>query len=511
MIYPRTATKTDINMITGEKKQQVDNIWQIFWNSGFTQPSAIFEQITYLLFMKLLDEKQLEKEAIANLTGDPLLNPSFPEGLWHNPNTDRDVPYSEMRWHNFKDMEASAMLNRVRNDVFIFLRHIGGDGSVYSKAMEDTVFQITNARLLSRVVEAIEELVADGADMMGDIYEYMLGKMAASGTNGQFRTPRHIIRMMVELMRPTLDDTICDPAMGSAGFIMEAARYIAEHQGDELLNIENRDRYRSEIFHGSDSDASMMRIGCMNMMLHDVDKPQLHYRNSLSDENNDTNKYTLCLANPPFAGSLDQDDIAHSLRAAVKTKKTELLFLALMMRMLQSGGRCASVVPDTVLTGDAQAYKTIRSALVDNHCLQAVISMPSGVFQPYSGVSTAIIIFTKTGTGGTDRVWFYDMRADGFSLTTQRIPTPGQDDIPDIIHRFHHQEEETGRSRKEQSFFITADEIRENGYDLSYKRYHEVEREAIVYDAPEVIVARIEERQKAIDAAFAEFKKLLNS
>ena len=487
-------------MITGEKKQQVDNIWQIFWNSGFTQPSAIFEQITYLLFMKMLDEKQLEKESIANLTGDKLLNPTFPEGDWHNPSTDQDIPYNELRWHVFKEFEPSHMLNRVRNDVFIFLRSIGGTGSAYSKAMEDTVFQITNARFLSRVVEGIEELASDGADMMGDVYEYMLGKMAASGTNGQFRTPRHIIRMMVELMKPTLDDTICDPAMGSAGFIMEAAKYIQEHQSDELLNIETMNRFRSEIFHGSDSDASMMRIGCMNMMLHDVDEPH-----------NDTNKYTLCLANPPFAGSLDQDDIAPSLRAAVKTKKTELLFLALMMRMLQSGGRCASIVPDTVLTGDAQAYKTIRSALVDDNCLQAVITIPSGVFQPYSGVSTAIIIFTKTGTGGTDKVWFYDMHADGFSLTTQRTPTPEQNDIPDIIARFNHLEGELERSRKEQSFFVPVKEIRGNGYDLSYKRYHEVEHEAVVYDAPEVIIARMEERQKQIDAAFAEFQKLLNS
>ena len=498
-------------MITGDIKQKVDAVWQTFWNNGFTQPSAIFEQMTYLLFMKMLDEKQREKESIANLTGDALLNPTFPEGMWLNPTTDQKVPYNEMRWHVFKEMEPARMLNRVRNDVFVFLRHIGGEGSAYSRAMEDTVFQITNARLLSRVVEGIEELASDGADMMGDVYEYMLSKMAASGTNGQFRTPRHIIRMMVELMRPTLDDTICDPAMGSAGFIMEAAKYIQEHQADELLNEEVMQQFRSEMFHGSDSDASMMRIGCMNMMLHDVDEPNLYYRNSLSDENNDTNKYTLCLANPPFAGSLDQDDIAHSLRAAVKTKKTELLFLALMMRMLQTGGRCASIVPDTVLTGDAQAYKTIRSALVDSHCLQAVIAMPSGVFQPYSGVSTAIIIFTKTGTGGTDKVWFYNMRADGFSLTTQRTPTPDQNDIPDLIHRFHHLDAETDRSRKEQSFFVSADEIRENDYDLSYKRYHKVEREAVVYDAPEVIMARMEERQRVIDTAFAEFKKLLNA
>lgn len=498
-------------MITGEKKQQVDNIWQIFWNSGFTQPSAIFEQITYLLFMKMLDEKQLEKESIANLTGDTLLNPTFPEGNWHNPSTDQDVPYNELRWHVFKEMEPTTMLNRVRNDVFMFLRNIGGSGSAYSKAMEDTVFQITNARLLSRVVEAIEELASDGADMMGDVYEYMLGKMAASGTNGQFRTPRHIIRMMVELMKPTLDDVICDPAMGSAGFIMEAAKYIQENQSDELLNIDVMKRFRSEIFHGSDSDASMMRIGCMNMMLHDVDEPQLYYRNSLSDENNDTNKYTLCLANPPFAGSLDQDDIAPSLRAAVKTKKTELLFLALMMRMLQSGGRCASVVPDTVLTGGNKDYLAVRSALVDEHCLQAIITMPSGVFQPYSGVSTAIIIFTKTGTGGTDKVWFYDMRADGYSLTTQRTPCPEQNDIPDLLTRFHNLDSETERSRKEQSFFVTADEIRNNNYDLSYKAYQEVERETIVYDKPDEIILRIKNRQEKIDAAFNEFQKLLNS
>ena len=498
-------------MITGEKKQQVDNIWQIFWNSGFTQPSAIFEQITYLLFMKMLDEKQLEKESIANLTGDTLLNPTFPEGDWHNPSTDQNVPYNELRWHVFKEMEPTTMLNRVRNDVFMFLRNIGGSGSAYSKAMEDTVFQITNARLLSRVVEAIEELASDGADMMGDVYEYMLGKMAASGTNGQFRTPRHIIRMMVELMKPTLDDVIGDPAMGSAGFIMEAAKYIQENQSDELLNIDVMKRFRTEIFHGSDSDASMMRIGCMNMMLHDVDEPQLYYRNSLSDENNDTNKYTLCLANPPFAGSLDQDDIAPSLRAAVKTKKTELLFLALMMRMLQSGGRCASVVPDTVLTGGNKDYLAVRSALVDEHCLQAIITMPSGVFQPYSGVSTAIIIFTKTGTGGTDKVWFYDMRADGYSLTTQRTPCPEQNDIPDLLTRFHNLDSETERSRKEQSFFVTADEIRNNNYDLSYKAYQEVERETIVYDKPDEIILRIKNRQEKIDAAFNEFQKLLNS
>lgn len=402
------------------------------------------------------------------------------------------------------------MLRRVRNDAFIFLRYIGGEGSAYSQAMENTVFQITDARVLSSVIAGIDNIAADGADMMGDVYEYMLSVMAASGTNGQFRTPRHIIRLMVELMRPTLDDTICDPAMGSACFLIEAARYIEKHQASDLLNVEKRERFRKEIFHGSDSDAYMVRIGCMNMMLHDVDEPNLYYRNSLSADNADRDRYSLCLANPPFAGSLDKNNIAPSLKAVVDTKKTELLFLALMMRMLQAGGRCASIVPDTVLTGDAKAYMAVRRELVDNHCVQAVLTMPSGVFYPYSGVSTAIIIFTKTGTGGTDKVWFYDMRADGFSLTTQRTPTPDKDDIPDIISRFHNLAAESSRSRKDQSFLVPVDEIRENGYDLSYKRYHEVEREEVQYDAPEVIIARMEERQRCIDEAFDEFKKLIN-
>lgn len=495
-------------MITGEIKQKVDDVWQTFWNNGFTQPTAIFEQMTWLLYMKMLDEKQIQKESAANMLGLPVLNPVFPEGNWKNPSTEQKVPYNELRWHVFREMEPGRMLNRVRNDVFVFLQNMGDPSSAYRQAMENTTFQIANARLLTRVVEGIEELAVDGADMMGDVYEYMLSKMAASGTNGQFRTPRHIIRMMVELMKPTLSDTICDPAMGSAGFIMEAARYISEHQSEELLNIAQSDRYRREIFHGSDSDASMVRIGCMNMMLHDVDEPQVYYRNSLSDDNKDANRYTLCLANPPFAGSLDKDDIAPSLRAAVDTKKTELLFLALMMRMLQSGGRCASIVPDTVLTGDGKAYKDIRKALVDGNCLQGIISMPGGVFQPYSGVSTAIIIFTKTGTGGTDRVWFYDMRADGYSLTTQRTPMD-ENDIPDIIHRFHNLDAEADRTRKDQSFFVSVDEIQKNGYDLSYKRYHEVEREAIEYDAPEVIMARMSERQQKIDAAFQEIMKMI--
>lgn len=506
-------------MITGEIKQKVDSVWQTFWDGGFTSTITILEQMTYLFFMKLLDDKQIKEESNANLFGVKLQNATFPDDeVWENPETEINpatgkrklIPYRQLRWSVFKDLEPKQMLERVRNDVFAFIRNMGDKSSAYSSAMRDTVFLITDARMLARIVDGIGKLDMSDMDMMGDVYEYMLGKMAANGTNGQFRTPRHIIRMMVEMMKPTLQDTICDPAMGSAGFIVEAAKYIHEHEETALYKKDNLRRYKSEIFNGFDSDGTMMRIGCMNMMLHDVDNPQILKHNSLSDENNDTNKYTLCLANPPFAGSLNEEDIATSLKSTVKTKKTELLFIALFMRMLKAGGRCASVVPDTVLTGDAKAYIDIRKALIDNNCLQAVINMPSGVFQPYSGVSTAIIIFTKTGTGGTDKVWFYDMRADGYSLTTQRTPQPDNNDIPDIIARFGNLDSEAERSRKDQSFLVSVDEIREAGYNLNYKRYHEVEREAVVYEAPEDIIARIKERQTKIDAAFIEFQKLLN-
>jgi type I restriction enzyme M protein len=495
-------------MITGEIKQKVDAVWQTFWNGGFTAPITILEQMTYIFFMKLLDDKQLKEESNANLFGAKLTNPTFKEGFWHNPETDKDVLYNNMRWHFFKNFAPDDMLRIVRNDAFVFLRNIGGDASAYAKAMQDTVFLITDARMLTRVVEGIEGLDMNDTDTMGDVYEYMLGKMAASGTNGQFRTPRHIIRMMVQMMKPTLNDVICDPAMGSAGFVMESARYIKEHEQEELLNANNLKKYKSEIFHGYDSDGTMMRIGCMNMMLHDVDDPQMLKCNSLSDDNKDADCYSLCLANPPFAGSLDADDIAVSLRSAVKTKKTELLFLALFMRMLKRGGRCASIVPDTVLTGDNEAYKTIREALVDKHCLQAVISMPSGVFQPYSGVSTAIVIFTKTGTGGTDKVWFYDMHNDGYSLTTQRNPID-DNDIPDIINRFEHLDAEAERTRKDQSFLVSAEDIRANGFDLSYKKYHEVEHVQVEYEAAGSIINRISNRFDDINTAFAELKKML--
>ena len=459
-------------MITGEIKNRIDAIWDTYWVGGITNPMSVLEQMTYLFFMKMIDDAQLKKEAEANIL----------------------------------NMEATQMFNTIRNDAFAFIKNLNeGKSSAYSRFMRDAVFLIQNPRTLTKIVDGVDALDMTNRDAMGDVYEYILGKMAASGNNGQFRTPRHIIRMMVELMRPTLKDEICDPAMGSAGFIVESAKYIAEHYKQELLKKENAEHFRGSMFHGFDTDSTMLRIGAMNLMLHGVEEPDVAYRDSLSSSNNDTEKYTLCLANPPFAGSVDSEDINKSLLAITNTKKTELLFVSLFIRMLQTGGRCASIVPDGVLFGNSNAHVALRKELVENHTLRAVISMPSGVFQPYSGVSTAILIFTKTGAGGTDKVWFYDMQADGYSLDQKRTEVE-ENDIPDVVARFHNLEAEAQRSRKDKSFLVPVDEIRQNDYVLSINKYKEVEREAIEYESTEVIQGRIEALESEIAAAINEFR-----
>lgn len=493
-------------MITGEIKTQIDNIWDTFWTGGITNSLTILEQMTYLFFMKMLDDAQLKQESSAALLGVKVKDPVFKEGDWHNPETDKDVPFESLRWSVFKNYDATKMYNTIRNDVFPFIKHLNsGKSSAYSRFMQNAVFLIQNERTLTKVVDGVEGLDMNNRDTMGDTYEYILGKMAASGTNGQFRTPRHIIRMMVELMEPTLKDTICDPAMGSAGFIVESAKYITENYKDELVKKENQEHYKTTMFNGFDTDATMLRIGAMNLMLHGVDAPNVKYQDSLSSSNTDENKYTLCLANPPFAGSIDYDDTSKSLLAITKTKKTELLFVSLFTRILQLGGRCASIVPDGVLFGNSTAHKAIRKELVEKHRLQAVISMPSGVFQPYSGVSTAILIFTKTGAGGTDKVWFYDMTADGYSLDQKRNVVE-ENDIPDIIARFKNLEAEESRTRKDKSFLVPVQDIRDNDYDLSINKYKEIQRVKVEYDAPEVIFERIEKLQSEINEAMTEFR-----
>ena len=493
-------------MITGEIKNRIDGIWDTFWTGGITNSITILEQMTYLFFMKMLDDAQLKKEANANTWGVAIKDPTFKDGVWHNPDTDRDVPYSDLRWNVFKNKEPETMYRIVSKDAFIFIKTLNeGRESAYSRFMESATFLIQSPRTLTKIIEGIDHLDMNNRDTMGDTYEYILGKMAASGNNGQFRTPRHIIRMMVELMQPTLKDTICDPAMGSAGFIVESAKYIQEHYKNELLKKENSDHYKNAMFHGFDTDATMLRIGAMNLMLHSVDNPDIQYKDSLSTDNTDENRYTLCLANPPFTGSLDYEAVSKSLLAITKTKKTELLFVALFTRMLQMGGRCASIVPDGVLFGNSTGHKSIREQLVDKQRLQAVISMPSGVFQPYAGVSTAILIFTKTNAGGTDKVWFYDMKADGYTLDQKRTPC-AENDIPDVVARFKNLAAEEARTRKDQSFLVPVEEIRANDYDLSINKYKEVERVKVEYEAPEVVFGRIEALQKEIAEAMEEFK-----
>lgn len=490
-------------------KLKIDQIWDTFWMGGITNSITVLEQMTYLFFMKMLDDSQLNKEFLAHTMGEEVKNPLFEEGMWTNPETGREVPYEDLRWHNFKNFDSKRMFNTVRNDVFVFIKNIGGEGeSAYSRFMANAIFLIQSERVLVRVVEGINGLDMNNRDTMGDVYEYILNKMAASGNNGQFRTPRHIIKMMVELVKPTLRDSICDPAMGSAGFIVESAEYITKNYKKELQDSSNLQYYKNEMFHGYDTDQTMLRIGTMNLMLHGVDNPDIRYQDSLSTDNLDENKYTLCLANPPFTGTLDREAVAKSLTSLAPTKKTELLFLALFIRSLQLGGRCASIVPDGVLFGNSAGHQAIRKELVDNQKLQAVISMPSGVFLPYAGVSTAVLIFTKTNTGGTDKVWFYDMKADGFTLDQRRAPC-ADDDIPDIIERFNHLDREEERSRKDKSFLVPIKEIRDNDYDLSLNKYREIEREKKTFANPVDVLFNLSELQKEITAAIEEFKTLI--
>jgi len=498
-------------MITGEHKNQIDSIWDTFWSAGVVSSITVLEQMTYLFFIKMLDDSQLQREANAQALGAPIKDPIFKDGqMWDNPETGQQVPYKQLRWSIFKNLNATQMFNIVRNDAFVFIKGLGsGKDSAFSRYMDNAMFMIPNERTLSKIVDGISGLDMNNKDAMGDVYEYILGKMAASGTNGQFRTPRHIIRMMVQMVKPTIADTICDPAMGSAGFIVESAAYIIEHYKKELTKKEHAEHYKNTMFHGFDTDSTMLRIGAMNMMLHGVENPNIKYQDSLSEDNKDQNCYSLVLANPPFTGSLDYEAVDKSLLAIAKTKKTELLFLGLFTRILKSGGRCASIVPDGVLFGSSKAHTAVRKELVENQQLEAVISMPSGVFKPYSGVSTAILIFTKTDAGGTDKVWFYDMKADGYSLDDKRSKIE-TDDIPDIVARFNNLSAETERTRKDQSFLVSKEDIVANGYDLTINKYKEVERVRVEYEKPEVILARIKTLQAEINEAIASYEELIS-
>ena len=401
------------------------------------------------------------------------------------------------------------MFTNIQTYVFPFIKTIGeGKDTAFSRYMKDTVFLIPTAKVLAKVVDGIDSMDMNNKDIMGDIYEYLLGKIAAAGENGQFRTPRHIINMIVELMKPTLNDLILDPAMGSAGFLLASASYVSAHQKKELMNNQNLKYFKKDMFSGFDTDQSMLRIGAMNMMLHGVEDPHIKYQDSLSGDNIERDQYSLIMANPPFKGNVFQDEISKDLIALCKTKKTELLFMSLFIKMLKVGGRCASIVPDGVLFGSSSAHKALRKELVDNQQLVAVISMPSGVFKPYAGVSTAVVVFTKTDSGGTDNVWFYDMKADGFSLDDKRSPI-SDNDIPDVIERFNNLDSEKDRKRTEQSFFVPVDEIRSNAYDLSINKYKKTEYVAVEYPPTEEILDELDRLNAEIEKETKELRDLL--
>jgi type I restriction enzyme M protein len=502
-------------VITGDLKSKIDRVWDAFWSGGIANPLEVIEQITYLLFLRRLDELQTLAENKASRTKQPLERVIF------------DGPTDPRRWKNFKQADSASMFTTVSEQVLPWLRALGGEESTYSTHMKDARFTIPTPALLSRVVDMLDEIPMTDRDTNGDLYEYMLGKIASAGQNGQFRTPRHIIALMVEMMAPTPKDDVCDPACGTAGFLVGASEYLRREHPNLLMDAEASQHFNHSMFHGSDS--TMLRIGSMNMLLHGIEAPDIRYRDSLSDgASGDAELYSLILANPPFAGSLDYESTAKDLQQVVKTKKTELLFLALFLRLLQTGGRAAVIVPDGVLFGSSKAHKELRRTLIEDHKLDAVVKLPGGVFRPYAGVSTAILLFTKTGVGGTDNVWFYEITADGWSLDDKRTPLLVDDklgprpadslskdehaknNLPDVLLRWKSRDSvERLRGRTEQSFCVHKADIAAQGYDLSLNRYKEVVHEEIEHCPPLEIIADLERLEGEIQQGLSELKALL--
>lgn len=531
-------------MITGAVKNKVDKIWTDLWAGGITNPLTVIEQLTYLMFIRSLDEKELETEELENMSGEKLskIFPQSPAG-------------QAMRWSRFKNNDAREIYEIISQRVFPAIKNMKNghlpdfdekgemievqeesseqqESTAFARYMSDAMFLIPTPQVLQKIITGLEDLYEHdltGLDVQGDLYEYMLGKLATAGQNGQFRTPIQIREMMVELIAPTPDDVICDPSCGTAGFLVSASEYIRKHYED-TMTAEQWEHFATDAFSGFDMDRTMLRISAMNLMLHSITNPDVRYMDSVSKQNQIQEKYTICLANPPFKGTVDAESINDDLKAVTNTKKTELLFLALFLRILKKGGQCACIVPDGVLFGSSKAHQSIRKELVENHHLRAVISMPSGVFKPYAGVSTAVLVFTKTCMGGTDKVWFYDMKSDGFSLDDKRSPVE-QNDIPDIIRRFWSIGQtppvtkgdiplregdnaddilnEEGRARTEQSFFVPKQEIADNGYDLSINKYKKVEYVPVEYPSTTEIMADLHELEMEITAGLAELEEML--
>lgn len=486
-------------MLTGELKSQIDKVWEAFWTGGLSNPLTVIEQMTYLLFLRRLDELQTLKEKKAATLKKPIEEPIY------------KTSETNLRWSHFKNTDPEVMfeLFRKKDGIFDFLKNVGSKDSTFSKFMKGATFMIPTPRLLAQVVEMLSNLDMRDRDTKGDVYEYLLGKIAQAGRNGQFRTPRHIISLMVELVKPTIEDIICDPASGTSGFLVASSDYVRRNFENELYDKKHKSHFQEKMFMGMEFDPTMIRIGAMNLILHGIENPHLIDVDALSEANaNFTEDATLILANPPFKGSLDRGAVDKKVLKIVDSTKTELLFIALILRGLKLGGRAAVIVPDGVLFGSSNAHLQIRKELIDNQKLQAVISMPSGVFKPYAGVSTAIILFTKTNSGGTDHVWFYDMQSDGYSLDDKRQPLDSSD-IPDIQKRFQHLKAESKRTRTDQSFFVPKSEIVSNKYDLSINRYKEIEHEEKSYSSPSDLIEQIESIDKERLALLKQLKGLL--
>jgi type I restriction enzyme M protein len=490
-------------VITGELKSKIDRVWDSFWSGGISNPLEVIEQITYLLFLRRLDDLQTLAEKKARVADGVIENPVFLQGQGH------------LRWSRFKNSDAEVMHKLVADEVFPFLRELGkqygGDGSTYSEHMRDARFTIPTPALLTKVVDMLDDIHMVDRDTNGDLYEYLLSKIASAGVNGQFRTPRHIIKLMVAMMAPNPKDEICDPACGTAGFLVAASEYIRETHESAMFDEEQRKHFHRSMFHGYDFDSTMLRIGSMNMLLHGIESPDIRYRDSLSEgASEDAEKYTLILANPPFAGSLDNESTSKDLQRVVKTKKTELLFLALFLKLLKAGGRAAVIVPDGVLFGSSKAHKDLRRILVEDQKLDAVVKLPSGVFRPYAGVSTAILFFTKTNSGGTDEVWFYDVQADGFSLDDKRNPVEAND-LPDVLARWQSRTTtERNRPRTEKSFTVPKVDIVAQGYELSLNRYKEMVHDEVVHRPPLEIIADIEVLEEEIAKGIVGLRVMLS-
>ena len=515
-------------VITGELKSKIDAVWNDFWSGGISNPLEVMEQLTYLLFIKALDERQTLAENKANQTGEPIDDVIFPEEEYFHPEgRAKGRPYSDLRWASFKNMAAAEMYEVVDEYVFPFLEQ-RAEESTHAKHMSGARLSIPTPGLLQKAVDGLDAIPMVDRDTKGDVYEYMLSKIATAGQNGQFRTPRHIIRLMVEMVAPQPDDTICDPASGTCGFLVATGEYIRDNHPSALIDDVKAKHFHNGMFSGYDFDNTMLRIGSMNMQLHGVQNPDVSYRDSLAeDHSGDAEGYSLLLANPPFAGSLDYEGTAKDLLQVVKTKKTELLFLALFLRLLKPGGRAAVIVPDGVLFGSTKAHKELRRILVEDQKLDGIISLPSGVFKPYAGVSTAILLFTKTNSGGTDSVWFYDLEADGYSLDDKRTPLlddknlglaakPLSDEertrnnLPDALARWQERDRsELERARIEQSFCVSKTEIAASDYDLSINRYKEIVYDYTEHPSPFEILEEIAELEQTIQKGISDLGAML--